>query len=100
MVEDDIRVFQQELLKEDGVVHHAGNGQRLTPAHVEATYLLDALVQGGQGLLHMVQEALAALVQDDLAPAALKEGDAHLLLQTGEGGAQVGLGDKHGFRRL
>ena len=43
---------------------------------------------------------LGVLIEGDLAPPPLKEGDAHLLLQPGDAGAQIGLGDEQGLGGL
>ncbi len=97
MVEADIRIFQQELLQHDGIVHHTGNGQRFRAVGIEIAYLLHAFFQGGQSMVHIVQEALTALIQSDLTPSAFKQRDSYLLLQPGQGSAQIGLGHKHGL---
>ena len=41
-----------------------------------------------------------SLGNPDLPPPPVEKGDPHLLLQTGDAGAQIGLGDKQRLRRL
>ena len=51
-------------------------------------------------MANLAVKKLSHTVELNVFSSALKEGDAHLLLQPGDAGAQIGLGDEQGFGGL
>ena len=98
-----VRPGGDEIRGQPGHIVHAQRPQQTQPDQAVAlgapVEIVHALVQNFQGLFHAFQKPFAEYSQLHIPVSLLKQGDAQLPLQLGNGMAQAGLGDIQLFRR-